>query len=168
MEKGTIIHGPTKKQILGAAKWYQVALASKGSPTSCKLLRWLRARCSLSSANPLVSEAYSLAGVCDCKAGVKSFEFESGSLDSCNFLPAAGTTWKCWNPRPAQCCMAGTLLLQGRAHCSAWIPLSSISWGYPRFGHCPGASGESGNLPVLGRQTFLEPTLAAGMQVRIR
>lgn len=64
MEKGTIIRGPTKKQILGAAKWYQVALASKGSPTSCKLLRWLRAPCSLSSANPLVSEAYSLADVC--------------------------------------------------------------------------------------------------------
>lgn len=29
----------------------------------------------------------------DCKAGVKSFEFESdGSLDSRNFLPAAGAT----------------------------------------------------------------------------
>lgn len=32
MEKGTIIHGPTKKQILGAAKWYQVALCLQGEP----------------------------------------------------------------------------------------------------------------------------------------
>lgn len=95
-------------------------------------------------------------------------EFESeGSLHSRNFLPAAGASWKCWNPRPAQCCTAW-ILLPGRAPCFAWIPLSSISWGYPRFGHCPGASGESRNLPVLGRQAFLEPALAAGMQVRIR
>lgn len=128
-----------------------------------------RAPRSLSSANPLVSEAYSLADVCDCKEGVQCFEFESeGSLHSRNFLPAAGASWKCWNPRPAQCCTAWILLLPGRAPCFAWIPLSSISWGYPRFGHCPGASGESGNLPVLGRQAFLEPALAAGMQVRIR